>query len=75
PTGLGHPKQSLDILTPAVYEPWIALRATRCILDPRQLRDERAVSNDNCRDQRAAADIIVANKCHRETAESARARA
>ncbi len=28
PTGLGHPKQILDILTAAVYEPWIDLRAT-----------------------------------------------
>ncbi len=62
PTGLGHPKQILDILTAAVYEPWIDLRATLCILDPRQLLDERAVSNDNFRDQLAAADIIVANK-------------
>ncbi len=60
PTGLGHPKQILDILTAAVYEPWIDLRATLCILDPRQLLDERAVSNDNFRDQLAAADIIVA---------------
>ncbi len=51
PTGLGHPKQILDILTAAVYEPWIDLRATLCILDPRQLLDERAVSNDNFRDQ------------------------
>ena len=54
-------------------EPWIDLRATLCILDPRQLLDERAVSNDNFRDQLAAADIIVANKSDRETAESARA--
>ncbi len=53
--------------------PWIDLRATLCILDPRQLLDERAVSNDNFRDQLAAADIIVANKSDRETAESARA--
>ena len=73
PTGLGHPKQILDILTAAVYEPWIDLRATLCILDPRQLLDERAVSNDNFRDQLAAADIIVANKSDRETPESARA--
>lgn len=56
-----------------MYEPWIDLRATLCILDPRQLLDERAVSNDNFRDQLAAADIIVANKSDRETAESARA--
>lgn len=73
PTGLGHPKQILDILTAAVYEPWIDLRATLCILDPRQLLDEKAVNNDNFRDQLAAADIIVANKSDRETPESAQA--
>ncbi|MGX6597969.1 CobW family GTP-binding protein [Klebsiella quasivariicola] len=73
PTGLGHPKQILDILTAAVYEPWIDLRATLCILDPRQLLDEKVVNNDNFRDQLAAADIIVANKSDRETPESARA--
>lgn len=70
PTGLGHPKQILDLLTAPVYEPWIDLRATLCILDPRQLLDERAVLNDNFRDQLAAADIIVANKEDRATPES-----
>ena len=42
PTGLGHPKQILDLLTAPVYEPWIDLRATLCILDPRLLLDEKA---------------------------------
>lgn len=62
PTGLGHPKQILDMLTAAVYEPWIDLKATLCLLDARALLDERTVNNDNFRDQLAAADIIVANK-------------
>jgi len=70
PTGLGHPKQILDILTADVYEPWIDLQATLCLLDPRQLLDEKAVTNDNFRDQLAAADIIVANKSDRATPES-----
>ncbi|HBC83157.1 MAG TPA: hypothetical protein DC012_14655, partial [Escherichia sp.] len=70
PTGLGHPKQILDILTAEVYEPWIDLRATLCLLDPRQLLNEKAVSNENFRDQLAAADIIVANKSDRATPES-----
>lgn len=34
PTGLGHPKQILDLLTAPVYEPWLELRATLCLLDP-----------------------------------------
>ncbi len=55
PTGLGHPKQILDLLTAPVYEPWIDLRATLCILDPRLLLDEKSASNENFRDQLAAA--------------------
>ena len=62
PTGLGHPKQILDMLTAPVYEPWIDLRATLCLLDARQLLDEQYLNNDNFRDQLAAADIIIANK-------------
>lgn len=70
PTGLGHPKQILDLLTAPVYEPWIDLRATFCVLDPRLLLDEKSVTNENFRDQLAAADIIVANKSDRATPES-----
>ena len=70
PTGLGHPKQILDLLTAPVYEPWLELRATLCLLDPRQLLDEKAINNDNFRDQLASADIIVANKSDRATPES-----
>jgi len=73
PTGLGHPKQILNMLTDPVYEPWIDLRATLCLLDPRQLLDEKALTNDNFRDQLAAADIIVANKQDRVTVESQQA--
>lgn len=73
PTGLGHPKQILDMLGAAVYEPWIDLRATLCLLDPRQLLDEKTQHNENFRDQLAAADIIVANKADRATPESEQA--
>ncbi|EHM2230282.1 CobW family GTP-binding protein [Salmonella bongori] len=70
PTGLGHPKQILDLLTAPVYEPWIDLRATVCILDPRLLLDEQSLANENFRDQLASADIIIANKTDRATAQS-----
>jgi len=62
PTGLGHPKQILDLLTAEVYQPWIDLKATLCLLDPRQLLDAKVSNNQNFRDQLAAADIIIANK-------------
>ncbi|WP_039058711.1 GTP-binding protein [Enterobacter sp. Bisph1] len=73
PTGLGHPKQILDILTAPVYEPWIDLRATLCLLDPRQLLEEKYLTNENFRDQLASADIIVTNKQDRATPQSQQA--
>lgn len=62
PTGLGHPKQILDMLTADVYQPWIDLRATLALLDARQLLEARYYQDSNFQDQLAAADIIVANK-------------
>ena len=62
PTGLGHPRQILDMLSATVYQPWIDLRATLCLLDPRQLSEQKVVENENFRDQLAAADVIIANK-------------
>ncbi|KFX07023.1 hypothetical protein KP22_02740 [Pectobacterium betavasculorum] len=62
PTGLGHPKQILSLLTSDIYEPWLTLHATLCLLDARQLSDPRYTGNENFRDQLAAADIIIANK-------------
>ena len=62
PTGLGHPKQILSLLTSEVYNNWITLNATLCLMDPRQLSDQRVIDNENFRDQLAAADVIVANK-------------
>ena len=66
PTGLGHPKQILDMLSSAVYQPWIDLRATFCLLDPRQLNETKVRENENFRDQLAAADVIIANKQDRQ---------
>ncbi|MFC3395944.1 CobW family GTP-binding protein [Brenneria rubrifaciens] len=62
PTGLGHPKQILSLLTGESYQPWLTLQATLCLLDARQLSDARYTANENFRDQLAAADIIIANK-------------
>lgn len=62
PTGLGHPKQILALLTQETYGGWIDLQATICVLDPRQLGEPRYTENENFRDQLAAADIIIANK-------------
>ena len=65
PTGLGHPRQLLTLLSSPVYLPWLELNATLTLLDARQLSDPRVVENENFRDQLAAADIIIGNKCDR----------
>ncbi|WP_208950926.1 GTP-binding protein [Rahnella sp. ChDrAdgB13] len=62
PTGLGHPKQILSLLTSEVYKNWLTLNATLCLIDPRQLSDQRVIGNENFRDQLASADVIIANK-------------
>lgn len=62
PTGLGHPKQILNLLTSEVYQPFLTHQATFCLLDARQLSEPRYTENDNFRDQLAAADIILASK-------------
>lgn len=62
PTGLGHPKQIIDMLSADVYQPWLTLQASLTLLDPRQLSDARVCANENFRDQLAAADIVIANK-------------
>ncbi|WP_159564721.1 CobW family GTP-binding protein [Budvicia diplopodorum] len=62
PTGLGHPKQILSLLTSEFYQPLLDLRATLCLVDARQLQQQRYYENENFRDQLASADIILASK-------------
>ena len=62
PTGLGHPKQILSLLTQESYAGWIDLQATLCLLDARQLSQLLYRDNENFRDQLAAADVILASK-------------
>lgn len=69
PTGLGHPRQLLEMLSAPVYQPHLQLNATLTLLDARQLADSRVTANENFRDQLAAADVIVGNKSDRWDAE------
>lgn len=62
PTGLGHPKQILSLLTSEFYRPQLDLFATLCLVDARQLSQPRYRENENFRDQLASADIILASK-------------
>ena len=65
PTGLGHPRQLLKMLSAPVYQPHLQLYATLTLLDARQLAEPRVTANENFRDQLAAADAIIGNKSDR----------
>ncbi len=65
PTGLGHPRQLLEMLSAPVYQTHLQLNATLTLLDARQLADPRVTANENFRDQLAAADVIIGNKSDR----------
>lgn len=67
PTGLGHPKQVIATLTSAQYQPYVELKATIALLDPRNLSNEKYTSNQNFNDQLACAEVVIGNKvdqCH-----------
>lgn len=69
PTGLGHPKQVMATLTSAHYQEHVDLKATIALVDPRHLRNEKYLTNQNFNDQLASADVIIGNKideCHAE---------
>jgi G3E family GTPase len=62
PTGLGHPWRVLDALRDRQFQNVLDLRATICLIDPRQLQKAIAENNRTFVDQAHLADVIVANK-------------
>jgi len=62
PSGLGHPKRVLDTLQGEYFKEVLSLKARFCLVDPRNLLDERYTTHENFIDQIALADILVANK-------------
>ena len=62
PTGLGHPKQVIATLTSEQYEPYVDLKATIALVDPRNLSDEKYLSNQNFVDQLDSADVVIGSK-------------
>ncbi|MUK39714.1 GTP-binding protein [Aliivibrio fischeri] len=62
PTGLGHPKKIIAILQSENYEKYIDLKATIGLVDPRNLSEEKYVSNQNFNDQLGISDVVVATK-------------
>jgi G3E family GTPase len=62
PTGLGHHKEVLDILSSEHYRSIIDLRVTLTLVDARKIQTERYTTHPSFNQQLEVADIIVANK-------------
>ncbi|GAJ78509.1 LOW QUALITY PROTEIN: putative metal chaperone [Vibrio sp. JCM 18905] len=62
PTGLVHPKQVIATLTSEQYEPYVDLKATIALVDPRNLSDEKYLSNQSFVDQLDSADVVIGSK-------------
>ncbi|KQA48489.1 GTP-binding protein [Vibrio cholerae] len=62
PTGLGHPKQVVATLISEQYQPYVDLKATIALMDPRHLSMDKYRNNQNFNDQLASADIVLGNK-------------
>ena len=69
PTGLGHPKEVLGVLSADHYRRALDVRATLTLVDARKLRDERYREHPTFVQQLAVADVIVANKADSYDAE------
>jgi len=65
PTGLGHPKEVLAVLTADHYRRALDLRATITLVDALKIRDPRYAEHPTFLQQLAVADAIVANKIDR----------
>ncbi|MEY8200732.1 MAG: GTP-binding protein [Colwellia sp.] len=62
PTGLGHPKEVVDVLTSGKYKEIISLQSIFCLVDARNLNDKRYTEHPSFVQQLKVADIILAAK-------------
>ena len=62
PTGLGHPKEVIEILSEPHYHDVISLQKTITLVDARKLCDKRYTEHDTFNQQIDIADLILANK-------------
>ena len=62
PTGLGHPKEVLEVLSSEYYLDALSLHKTLTIVDARKLKQQRYTEHDTFNQQIALADIVVGNK-------------
>ena len=62
PTGLGHPKEVLSVLTQSHYQSILDLRSTLTLVDARNLNEEKYKQHHTFREQIQIADAIYAAK-------------
>ena len=62
PTGLGHPKEVLQVLSTEHYRNVLSLQKNITLVDARKLSDSRYTSNETFNQQIAIADTVVGNK-------------
>lgn len=62
PTGLGHPKEVLQVLSAEYYQEILDLQKILTLVDARKLFDERYTKHQTFKQQVAIADIVVGNK-------------
>lgn len=62
PTGLGHPKEVLQVLSTPHYKEVLSLQKTLTLVDARKLSDQRYRSHSTFNQQIAVADTVIGNK-------------
>ncbi|ABV88318.1 CobW family GTP-binding protein [Shewanella pealeana] len=62
PTGLGHPKEVLKVLTQPHYRQVLAMKACVTLVDARKLKDSRYTEHEIFNQQLQVADIVLASK-------------
>jgi G3E family GTPase len=62
PTGLGHPKEVLQVLSQDHYQDVLDIQKTVTLVDARKLADARYTQHETFNQQIAIADIVVGNK-------------
>ena len=62
PTGIAHPETVLDLLQSRFLKNVLEVRATVCLVDPRQWNTQKYREHETFIDQITLADVLIANK-------------